>query len=107
MRNSICLQGLPQKIDISFDEAALLSPDSRLEIRFQGGFVGSVLHLTLGGSAEKITHQKSFYPDDVNNLQAFPLELNEAIAVRRVTILFEQSSDFFGRIIVYELRLIS
>ena len=49
------------------------------------------------------------YPEDVNRRQSFDLvptqpELLES-GVTSVKLVFEESSDFFGRITVYDLKL--
>lgn len=104
----ISFKGLPQSIHIAFNEPMALSIDSRLEIKFQGGFVGSVFHLSFDDSSGTNIYKKSFYPDDVNDLQVLQLEPANVIQnIKKMTILFEKSSDFFGRIIIYDLRLIS
>ncbi|KAM9831835.1 nuclear receptor 2C2-associated protein [Neosynchiropus ocellatus] len=99
---------------------------SRLNVQFQGGFSAKacrlegkptrkenllMCHLTIvcpfsPGSLKtedtKDIHQ--FYPEDNNSLQIFPIQ--EAPPVDKVKIMFENSADFFGRIIVYSLDLL-
>lgn len=41
------------------------------------------------------------YPEDVNRAQVFDLAVEES--VRGIKLVFEESSDFFGRITVYDL----
>ena len=43
------------------------------------------------------------YPQDINTLQIFPIELN---FVKSIKILFNESSDFFGRITLYKFDLL-
>lgn len=47
------------------------------------------------------------YPEDVNRKQTFDLP-DETIqeGIRGLRIVFEESSDFFGRITVYDLQLL-
>lgn len=49
------------------------------------------------------------YPEDVNRKQVFDLVPSDPGLVHRVIwdlrIVFEESSDFFGRITVYDLQL--
>uniref|UniRef100_A0A3B5KV06 Nuclear receptor 2C2-associated protein n=1 Tax=Takifugu rubripes TaxID=31033 RepID=A0A3B5KV06_TAKRU len=45
-----------------------------------------------------------FYPEDNNCLQSFPIQ--EAPLTDKVKIMFENSADFFGRIIVYALDIL-
>lgn len=67
------------------------------------------MHLKLSNSTGENIYEKFFYPDDINETQTFPLgeEFNELHDVRKISIVFEKSSDFFGRIIVYHLELLS
>ncbi|XP_053740738.1 nuclear receptor 2C2-associated protein [Synchiropus splendidus] len=77
---------------------------SRLNVQFQGGFSAKACRLegSLRGEDTKEIHQ--FYPEDNNSLQSFPIQ--EAPSVDKVKIMFENSADFFGRIIVYSLDLL-
>lgn len=106
------LQGLPQNINIVFNEPleSLDLSTCQLKIKFQGGFVGSVMTVSLADSNSKHVYEKSFYPDDINDLQAFTLdaESNRKTVenVKKISIVFEQSSDFFGRIIIYHVELV-
>lgn len=81
-----------------------------MKIQFQGGFVGSVAHLTITDATSQIVHKTTFYPDDINDIQSFPLaENNESTLltnVKKLSISFEKSSDFFGRIIIYHMELL-
>uniref|UniRef100_A0A673JHG8 Nuclear receptor 2C2-associated protein n=1 Tax=Sinocyclocheilus rhinocerous TaxID=307959 RepID=A0A673JHG8_9TELE len=78
-----------------------------LRIQFQGGFSGKSCKLE--GSAKKEDHKHivDFYPEDNNCLQisfhvVFPIQ--DVPLVQKLKIVFENSADFFGRIIVYTLE---
>jgi hypothetical protein len=43
------------------------------------------------------------YPEDVNRAQTFDLTAGEP--VQGIKLIFEESSDFFGRITVYDLMI--
>jgi hypothetical protein len=43
------------------------------------------------------------YPEDVNRIQTFDLAAGEP--VKGIKLVFEESSDFFGRITVYDLMI--
>jgi len=43
------------------------------------------------------------YPEDVNRAQMFDLTTGEP--VKGIKLIFEESSDFFGRITVYDLMI--
>jgi hypothetical protein len=75
---------------------------TRLLLTFQGGFVGTRCSIEVFDSSR--WRQLSFiYPEDVNRKQSF--DLAGASDVEGLKIVFEESSDFFGRITVYDLQL--
>jgi len=48
------------------------------------------------------------YPEDVNRRQSFDFIPSEDLLTSGVTslkLIFEESSDFFGRITIYDLKL--
>ena len=97
-------QGLPQYIYLTFTERVI---PKQLFLTFQGGFVGTqcTIHIQPYGSPnwQTLTH---LYPEDVNRRQSFDLTtsgLDDGITSLKV--VFENSSDFFGRITVYGLGL--
>lgn len=100
---------MPQNINITFNEAIeKLDPTTcRLVVKFQGGFVGSVLHLKLDNATGQNVYLKSFYPDDINDTQIFTLGdgTEPLVNIKKISIAFEKSSDFFGRIIIYHLAM--
>ncbi|XP_031630453.1 nuclear receptor 2C2-associated protein [Contarinia nasturtii] len=106
-------QGLPQSINIVFNEPleSLNLSLCQLKIKFQGGFVGNVMTVSLDDINSQNIYKKSFYPDDINDLQTFTLDANtngKSLGnVRKLSIVFEKSSDFFGRIIIYSLELMT
>uniref|UniRef100_A0A8C8HZ86 Uncharacterized protein n=1 Tax=Oncorhynchus tshawytscha TaxID=74940 RepID=A0A8C8HZ86_ONCTS len=69
---------------------------SELKVQFQGGFSGC----PKDGDLAKII---DFYPEDSSSLQ---ISFNEVPTVHRLQIVFENSADFFGRIIVYSLDIL-
>uniref|UniRef100_A0A3Q2YE74 Nuclear receptor 2C2-associated protein n=1 Tax=Hippocampus comes TaxID=109280 RepID=A0A3Q2YE74_HIPCM len=79
---------------------------SELKVQFQGGFSAKTCRLegtsNRDGDFTLISH---FYPEDNNSLQ-ISFIIFEAAAVDRVKITFENSTDFFGRIIVYTLDIL-
>ncbi|XP_076245712.1 nuclear receptor 2C2-associated protein isoform X3 [Calliopsis andreniformis] len=70
--------GTPQWVVINFDQTCEVNS---FEIQFQGGFV------------------------DNNTIQKF--ELKEPIRAKTFKLVFNESTDFFGRIIIYKLSLYS
>jgi len=54
----------------------------------------------------------SIFPEDVNGRQSFTLSngvgtrsREESLSCNQLKLVFEQSSDFFGRIVVYDLSI--
>ncbi|KAF8628210.1 hypothetical protein AX15_003998 [Amanita polypyramis BW_CC] len=100
-------QGLPQFIQLTFTEHVI---PHRLFLIFQGGFVGTrcSVHVLLYGESEWkiLTH---VYPEDVNRRQSFDLIPPDphmlTSGATSLKLLFEESSDFFGRITIYDLKL--
>lgn len=98
-------QGLPQHVHIVFDRVVV--PKS-IALTFQGGFVGtrcaiSVISLANEDATSGLKHLTTIYPEDVNRRQIF--ELPETGRVQEIKFIFEESSDFFGRITIYDLQI--
>ncbi|KAI0783111.1 galactose-binding domain-like protein [Abortiporus biennis] len=97
-------QGTPQHIQITFKDPVV---PKRLSITFQGGFVGTrcALEVRSGDSVEWRTWTR-VYPEDVNRAQSFDLPDDMVQdSINSLRLVFEESSDFFGRITVYDLQL--
>lgn len=72
--------------------------------------MGNVMHLKLINLTGENIYTKSFYPDDINDTQFFPLDADATeslVNVKKMSIVFEQSSDFYGRIIIYHLEMLT
>lgn len=79
-------------------------------IQFQGGFAGKDCQFELysskpskGTEVNKIVEK--FYPLDKNTLQEF--KLTRTVKTKFLRVLFNNSSDPFGRIIVYQFRILT
>ncbi|XP_041086902.1 nuclear receptor 2C2-associated protein [Polyodon spathula] len=94
-------QGATQWVLLEFPQAVRVS---ELRVQFQGGFTGSTCRIEGCQKDEAFTKLADFYPEDKNSLQSFPIH-GDAL-VRRVKIVFENSTDFFGRVIVYTLDVL-
>ncbi|CEL61868.1 Nuclear receptor 2C2-associated protein OS=Danio rerio GN=nr2c2ap PE=2 SV=1 [Rhizoctonia solani AG-1 IB] len=108
--------GLPQTIELVFSDP--VTP-TQLALTFQGGFVGTrctvygILRQDIedaddGSKWQSITQ---IYPEDINRRQTFGLapgtsQIDLSKGVLRLRIVFEESSDFFGRITLYNLELL-
>ncbi|XP_065102130.1 nuclear receptor 2C2-associated protein isoform X2 [Paramisgurnus dabryanus] len=75
-----------------------------LRLQFQGGFSGKSCKLEGSAKENDLKHILDFYPEDDNSLQSFPIP--DSPLVQRLKIVFENSTDFFGRIIVYTLDIL-
>ncbi|KAL1728270.1 galactose-binding domain-like protein [Schizophyllum commune] len=99
-------QGLPQYVQVVFDRPA--KPET-ISLTFQGGFVGKtcVVSITQGGTSDW-QEMTRIYPEDVNRQQTFPLstDLDLSQGAERLRLTFEESTDFFGRITIYDLKLL-
>jgi hypothetical protein len=102
------VQGLPQSIKLTFAERVI---PKRVSLTFQGGFVGihCAIYVDLEADKKEWRLLTSIYPEDVNRRQSFDLHLLEPSdignGVRSLRLVFEKSSDFYGRITVYDLKL--
>jgi hypothetical protein len=79
----------------------------RLTITFQGGFVGTRCAVCIPDkkNCEIIT---KIYPEDVNRQQIFDLPQSHPKIMEGISSLkleFEDSSDLFGRVTVYDLKV--
>ncbi|CAK9800504.1 Nuclear receptor 2C2-associated protein [Anthophora plagiata] len=92
--------GTPQWIIINFEQEYEVS---LFEIEFQGGFVGRDCHLEVGN--KETNFYESFYPEDTNAMQSF--HLKNPIKAKTFKFVFNESTDFFGRIVIYKLCLYS
>ncbi|KAL5494675.1 hypothetical protein ACEPAI_136 [Sanghuangporus weigelae] len=101
-------QGLPQYIHVIFDSPVV---PKTLYLTFQGGFVGQRCRIDVlpvaseSTDSEKLTSKElmTVYPEDVNRSQSF--DLSDAGPIEEMKLIFEESSDFFGRITVYDMRI--
>src|SRR6266545_4310785 len=108
----IIIQGLPQFIHLGFEKDVI---PMRLSITFQGGFVGTrckVLVQTKDEDKNDWQLLTTAYPEDVNRPQVFDLRPANSYTLEDVEkgvtafkLIFEESSDFFGRITIYDLKV--
>jgi len=101
-------EGVPQHVVLTFAHQVRLR---RISLTFQGGFVGtrcSIFTMSEGmpNEEEAVAWQllTTIYPDDVNRKQVFALP-EPSPWMLQLKLSFEESSDFFGRIIIYELDM--
>jgi len=89
-------QGSPQFIYLTFDQHVRIS---RVQIQFQGGFVGTDCHFLINDETKE-----DFFPEDSSKLQTFSLKADKC-KIKTFKIVFGGSTDFFGRITIYHLKL--
>jgi len=84
---------------LEFDQPVAVSA---LALQFQGGFVGKECEVEVEGNTKVL----DFYPEDTNKMQTFYLaeKLN---SLKKIRIVFNSSTDFYGRITLYRLDLFS
>ena len=94
-------QGSPQSVTLTFSAQVSIT---EVRIVFQGGFCGKTCQF-LTSSQEKGELQvlKDFYPTDCNGEQVFQCAASD---VRRLQVVFQDSMDFYGRVVVYSLKVI-
>lgn len=101
-------QGPGQFIHLTFQRPAI---PKRITIIFQGGFVGTKCRIEVSESSDRPEWQTWTYihPEDANRRQAFDLIIHRdklpREGIRSMKLVFEESSDFYGRITIYELRI--
>ncbi|XP_061389337.1 nuclear receptor 2C2-associated protein [Musca vetustissima] len=94
-------EGTPQYIHIEFEE---LQTISSFAFQFQGGFAAKDAKVEIHGADNGVAYEQPFYAEDINAVQSFELKEPQS-NVKRVKFVFSSSTDFFGRIIVYNLRI--
>lgn len=104
-----CDKGLPQFVQLDFESPVI---PERVSWVFQGGFVGTACSVQVPLSVESTKEWRlwtKIYPEDVNRRQTFNLRSVEpddtARGLKAIRFVFEESSDFFGRVTVYDLKL--
>jgi len=75
-------------------------------IQFQGGFAAKEIQLRRVPEAKSADAGgvETFYPEDSNGTQTFILA-NGPVLTDNLKFMFPESTDMFGRIIVYQLDI--
>ncbi|XP_062612972.1 nuclear receptor 2C2-associated protein-like [Saccostrea cucullata] len=94
-------QGSPQWIEVNLDS---LSNVEEIQIQFQGGFAGKDCSLQMTDENNDKHTIMEFFPEDVNSLQSF--KLPHVTSLKKFKIIFNNSTDFFGRITIYQLKVL-
>ncbi|NXX22557.1 NR2CA protein, partial [Podargus strigoides] len=101
-------QGTCQWVTLEFPRTVRVS---QLHIQFQGGFSSRLCTLQGCRAGEELVKISSLYPEDTNAMQISFATLQagfqvEQTALDKLKITFENSTDFFGRIVVYHLGVL-
>jgi len=96
-------QGTPQWIRIEFGGQEL--EIAEVQFMFQGGFAGKTCWVEISKDMKTYEKLQDIYPEDINKLQKFPLD--KAAPTKAFKVVFADSTDFFGRITVYQMKLIA
>jgi hypothetical protein len=102
----------PQYIQLIFPSPVI---PKRISLTFQGGFAGKKCSVDILRRKDQTVPEweklTSIYPDDVNRRQVFDLAAQNLdsglldLEVEGLKLTIEQGSDFFSRVIVYDLQI--
>ncbi|NWX14406.1 NR2CA protein, partial [Aegotheles bennettii] len=97
-------QGTCQWVTLDFPHTVKVS---QLHIQFQGGFSSRLCTLEGCRAGEELVKISDLYPEDAHAMQiSFATFQVEETVLDKLKITFEDSTDFFGRIVVYHLRVL-
>ncbi|NXJ81316.1 NR2CA protein, partial [Trogon melanurus] len=101
-------QGACQWVTLDFPRSVKVS---QLHIQFQGGFSSRLCTLEGCRAGEELVKISHLYPEDINAMQISFAALGSGFQVEetvldKLKITFENSTDFFGRIVVYHLGVL-
>ncbi|KFQ53811.1 Nuclear receptor 2C2-associated protein, partial [Nestor notabilis] len=101
-------QGTCQWVTLDFPCSVKIS---QLHIQFQGGFSSRLCTLEGCREGKELEQISTVYPEDSNAMQISFAALGarfqvEETVLDKLKITFENSTDFFGRIVVYHLRVL-
>ena len=95
-------QGSPQSIMLDFLSAGVTI--EKIDITFQGGFVGQEALIEVGESLDSLIEVQTLYNIlDNNDKQCFPLASSPT--GRYLKITFPTSTDFYGRVTIYDMEV--
>ncbi|NWT42080.1 NR2CA protein, partial [Rissa tridactyla] len=97
-------QGTCQWVTLDFPRTVKVS---QLHIQFQGGFSSRLCMLEGCRAGEELVKISDLYPEDTHAMQiSFAAFQVEETVLDKLKITFENSTDFFGRIVVYHLGVL-
>lgn len=99
-------KGSPQSMSIYFQQAAIVRS---AHITFQGGYVGQDITIKVkraNQQSEWLTLRERIFVDDTNEEQCINIQSSDdSSPITAFQLLFMDSTDMFGRISVYHLRV--
>ncbi|NWQ67829.1 NR2CA protein, partial [Neopipo cinnamomea] len=104
-------QGTIQWVTLDFPRPVKVS---QLHVQFQGGFSSRLCTLEGCRAGEELVKISELYPQDSHAMQISfatsglgpnPFQVEETV-LDKLKITFENSTDFFGRIVVYHLGVL-
>ncbi|KAM6107276.1 nuclear receptor 2C2-associated protein [Pterocles gutturalis] len=101
-------QGTCQWVTLDFPRTVRVS---QLHVQFQGGFSSRLCTLEGCRAGEELVKISDLYPEDINAMQiSFVKRLRgfqvEETVLDKLKITFGNSTDFFGRVVVYHLGVL-
>ncbi|NWU73227.1 NR2CA protein, partial [Pterocles burchelli] len=93
-------QGTCQWVTLDFPRTVRVS---QLHIQFQGGFSSRLCTLEGCRMGEELVKISDLYPEDINAMQ---ISFVEETVLDKLKITFGNSTDFFGRVVVYHLGVL-
>uniref|UniRef100_K7GHV2 Nuclear receptor 2C2-associated protein n=1 Tax=Pelodiscus sinensis TaxID=13735 RepID=K7GHV2_PELSI len=93
-------QGSSQWVTLEFPQTVKVS---QIQLQFQGGFASQLCTLEGCRKGDELVKIAEFYPEDIHALQIFR---TEEATLDKLKITFENSTDFFGRVVVYRLGVL-
>ncbi|NXT28735.1 NR2CA protein, partial [Syrrhaptes paradoxus] len=98
-------QGTCQWVTLDFPRTVRVS---QLHIQFQGGFSSRLCTLEGCRTGEELVKISELYPADSNAMQISPspaFQVEETV-LDKLKVTFGNSTDFFGRVVVYHLGVL-
>ncbi|NXH11678.1 NR2CA protein, partial [Bucco capensis] len=94
-------QGICQWVTLDFPGTVKVS---QLQLQFQGGFSSRLCTLEGCRRGEELVKISELYPEDINAMQ-ISFQVEETV-LDKLKLTFGNSTDFFGRIVLYHLGVL-
>ena len=94
------MSGQPQSLTVTFEDAVKVT---KIDLLFQGGFSGKSFSVSGTNQSGEKSILGKFYAKDNNNIQSF--FITNDVEFKKIKIKFNESWDFYGRIVLYSLEV--